>query len=401
MIVLGALTVGIVSFVWARRTQKLKLPRVIRITQLGTAMATGCLFVLLKMYPESSIVIGGLYLMAELRSCSSAILIALLLNYRGDQETDKRPFAFVNAGAPLAGITLGVFIGAEATVLSAPTLLILCCGFDLMAWAIIAGSSTVSKTLMSARKLRTHSEPTILVPTRQNQKLDDRSISYGKLILSVVVCKTLVLTLVDYEWKVFAAGHYSISEGQLTSYFGIFYAISDALTLIIQLAFAKYFLNRGTMAIGLYILPVYLIAMATATLLTNNAMMLFWLMTFARGSLVIRRGLYDVILQVLYGWLPRKSRRATVANILGVAKPITEAATAIGIVAFAAMVPTETLTWLWLPALLIWCGVLARLIRFWEKLPDRSRKNRTAVQNHSESDSTAPKDLNRETGPRL
>ena len=370
MIVLGAITVGAISFVWAKRTRKLKLPKVIRITQLTTAMVTAGLLLLLLMYPQSSTVIGSLYLLAEMRSCLSAILLALLLNYGGDRNPDKRTFAFVNAGAPLAGITLGIFIGAEATFLSAPGLLLLCCGFDLLAWAMIAGSPIASKTLMSARKLRTHSEPTIFVPPVQAQEPEQRSIAFGKLILSVVVCKTLVLTLINYEWKVFAADHFRISEEQLTAYFGIFYAVSDALTLIIQLAIAKYFLKHRTMAIGLFVLPVYLIVMATATLLTTNLMALFWLMTFARGSLVIRRGLYDVIIQVLYGWLPRKSRRATVASILGIAKPITEASTAVGIVALAAMIPTENLTWLWIPALLIWSYVLANLIRFWKKLPN-------------------------------
>ncbi|MEP3480523.1 MAG: hypothetical protein ABJZ55_14830 [Fuerstiella sp.] len=369
MILLGAITVGVVSFVWARRTRKQSLPRVIGVTQLGTALATGCIYLQLKVFPESSLVIGGLYLLAEMRSCLSAILIALLLNYGENRESDKRPFALVNAGAPLAGISLGIFIGAEATVLPASTLLLLCCGFDLIAWAIIAKSPLVSRTRISARKLKSHAAPIVFVPQDQSLESQQNSLSYGKLILSVVVCKTVVLTLIDYEWKVFAADHYSISEGRLTSYFGIFYATSDALTLVLQLVIAKYFLRRKTMGIGLYLLPVYLIVIATATLLTDNAMMLFWLMTFARGSLVIRRGLYDVIVQVLYGWLPRTSRRATVASILGIAKPIAEATTAISIVAFAAFVPAQTLTWIWLPAILTWAFVLKRLIRFWKQMP--------------------------------
>lgn len=378
MIVLGAATVGIVSFVWARRTRKQRLPKVIGVTQLATALATAILYLLLKMYPESSLVIGSLYLLAEMRSGLSAILIALLLNYGGDKDSDKRPFAFVNAGAPLAGITLGIFIGAEATVLSASTLLLLCCGFDLLAWAIIAGSPLVSRTQLSARKLRSHAAPTILdrsslVPGGRSQSAEDSTLSYGKLILAVVVCKTVVLTLIDYEWKVFAADHHRISEGQLTAYFGKFYAASDALTLLLQLTVAKYFLKKKTMAIGLYLLPVYLVILATATLLTNNAVVLFWLMTFARGSLVLRRGLYDVIVQVLYGWLPRKSRRATVASILGIAKPIAEAATAVCIVGFAAFVSAETLTWVWLPALLIWAVVLKRLISFWHNLRNQEQ----------------------------
>ena len=369
MILLGAATVGIVSFIWARRTRKQRLPRVIGMTQLSTVLATGCIYMQLKMFPESSLVIGGLYLLAEMRSCLSAILVALLLNYGGDRESDKRPFALVNAGAPLAGITLGIFIGAEATVLSASTLLLLCCGFDLIAWALIAKSPMVDQTRLSARRLKSHAAPTVFVPNDQSLKSQASTLSYGKLILSMVVCKTVVLTLIDYEWKVFAADHYSISEGRLTSYFGIFYATSDALTLVLQLVAAKYFLRGKTMAIGLYLLPVYLIVIAAATLLTNNAMILFWLMTFARGSLVIRRGLYDVIVQVLYGWLPRRSRRATVASILGIAKPIAEAATAISIVAFAAIVPAQTLTWIWLPAILTWAFVLKRLIRFWKQMP--------------------------------
>lgn len=371
MILLGAVTVGIVSFTWARRTQKQRLPRVIRFTQLGTALMTGFLLLLLESYPESSVVIGSLYLLAEMRSCLSAILIALLLNYGGDRAEDKRPFAFVNAGAPLAGITLGIFIGAEATLLPSSTLLLLCCGFDLFAWAVIPRSPLVSRTRISARKLRTHVAPTVFIPKNEEPGPDAATFSFGTSILAVVVCKTVVLTLIDFEWKVFAAEHYAANEAQLASYFGIFYACSDALTLTIQLTIAKYFLRRKSMAVGLYLLPVYLIVIATTTLLVESAIILFWLMTFARGSLVIRRGLYDVIVQVLYGWLPRQSRRATVATILGIAKPIAEASTAISILGLAAVLSTQTFTWIWLPALLIWTLVLNRMVSFWKQMFQR------------------------------
>lgn len=385
MIVLGALTAGIVSFAWARRTRKQKLKKVIRNTQLGSAFATGCVFLFLDTYPDSFLVIGSLYLLAEIRSCLNAILIALLLNDDGDRETDKRPFALVNAGAPLAGIISGIFIGAEATVLSSSTLLVLCCGFDLIAWAILSRFEMVSRALISARKLVPESASTVDASADQHQQSLGQSLSLGKLILSVVVCKTVVLTLIDYEWKVFAADHYSASETQLTSYFGVFYAVSDALTLVFQLVIARYFLRPRTMTLGLYLLPVYLIVIATATLLTDSAIWLFWLMTFARGSLVVRRGLYDVIVQVLYGWLPRKSRRASVAHILGVGKPIAEAVTAVSILGFATFVPAQTFTWLWLPALLTWAIVLERLMNFWKQMPPIDTSNQPALADQSGS----------------
>ena len=379
MLIIGALVVGSVSFLWARHTRHLSLPTVVFTTQMVTATTTAILLVLLRVWPDSMPAICGLFLLAELRGCFGAILVAVLLNEGTDRDSDKGSFAFVNAGAPLAGIVMGLFIGAEASEFRSTTFLGMCCCFDILAWLILSRSRLASATNADLRDLRSHTQPTVIVPTPAQRAHEGESPPYAKAILLLVVCKVIVLAIVGYEWKVFASRAFPFDEQALTAYFGLFYAISDGLILAVQLLATRHFLGRRGIAFSLIALPLYLVVIGMASLLTQDERALFWLLTLARGAMVIRRSLHDVALQVLYGWLPEASRRDTVTLVLGVAKPTAEAVAAVGIIVLVMVVPARTLAWVWLPILCAWFFATFRLLNHWKRLrlstsgPDGSR----------------------------
>lgn len=368
MLILGALVVGCVSAIWARQTRRYSVSLVVLITQVSASLCTAVLLTAIQVWPQSMWAICGLYLLAEIRGCLSTIIIAILLNEGTKRNSDKGRFAFANTGAPLAGIVTGLFISAEATQLHSTNLLAISCFVDIAGWLAVSRSGFVTEILSGPKQLKTHITPTVLIPAKQKPNANQPPNRFANALLMLVVCKVTVLGIVSFEWKVYAHETFPASEEELTAYFGFFYAITDGMILAIQLLITRFFLQRRGVVISLLLLPVYLAALGIASLFFDDIVVLFWLMTFARGSLVLRRGFHDVVLQVLYGWLPARSRRQAVARILGVAKPVAEAGVAAGILILTAFMTPSRLAWIWLPILLFWLYCVFRLVRSWKGL---------------------------------
>ena len=108
--------------------------------------------------------------------------------------------------------------------------------------------------------------------------------------------------------------------------------------------------------------------------------------------MVIRRGLHDVVLQVLYGWLPATTRRIRVAWVLGVAKPAAEAVAAGGIELLSLKMPVRTFAWMWVPVLLVWFCCALRLLKSWRRIRE------TFDENNATGDSADGDDLPRRAG---
>lgn len=365
MLLISAVVTGGVSVWWMRRNRHIPLQAVVRVTQIAAAGCTAALLILLQLQPESAVVIGALYLLAELRSGLNAILLAVLLNELTSPRADKRSFAFVNAGAPVAGVSMGILIGLEADVIPVSGLLAAACVLDGLAWAIARTLDPAVRVVSGVARLPSHNPPTIVVPSGPAETaLSSRREAFATAILWLVVCKVTVLTLVSYEWKVFS-GRAFPDEQDLTACFALFYAVIDAATVAVQLFVTRHLLNRTGLVLTLVLLPLYLSVLGIASLFTTDGTVLFWLLTLARGSMVLRRGLHDVVIQVFYGWLPTADRRTVVTLVMGLAKPLAEALTSAGILLLAALLPVRSFAWLWLPALVFWFVGVRRLVTAW------------------------------------
>ncbi|MEQ9408285.1 MAG: hypothetical protein RIK87_11190 [Fuerstiella sp.] len=389
MLFLSAAVVGSVSAWWAYKTRKLHLTAAVWVTQLSSAAVTAVLLLSLRAWPHSGIVICSLYLLAEIRGCLNAILIAVLLNENSCPSDDKGRFPLVNAAAPVAGLVMGTFVGAEAEQFEATTLLGGCIVFDMLAWIVLsrAGQPPEPEPHPNDSVSPTSSHVDAQTPDQLASE-DLRTRRFVRAILCLVACKIVVLTIVGYEWKVVASEIFTNNEKRLTAYFGTFYAVADGLILAVQLLLTRHFLGRSGIVVSLLLLPLYLTALGIASLLTQYPPVLFWLLTCARGSMVIRRGIHDVALQVLYGRLPASIRRETVAWVLGVARPAAEAVAAGGIAALSLVMSPRTFTWLWLPVLLAWFWSVMRLCTLWNGFHISSSESPAADSAPAQTDRT-------------
>jgi len=368
MLIISALVVSVVSFAWARYTRRLSLQVVAAVTQISSGVFTAVLLVLLHIWPRSAAVICSLYLLAEVRGCLSTILIAVLLNEGTRKNSDKRYFALVNAGAPLAGLSMGLLVGTVASHFQPSIFLAMCCCFDLLAWLMLYNLSGVENRAGdsnsdAAEQLQTHDEP-----APADNAPHEAVAGFARAMLLLVACKVAVLAFVAYEWRIVANVFFAGNEQQLTAYFGYFYAASDGLIIAIQLLAAQRFLHRKTRALTLLGLPVYLAVAGACTLVVPGVTAVFVLLTAARGATVYRRGLHDIAIQILYGWLPERMRRDVVTRVTGIAKPAVEAGVACIVLVLSAHAPVSAFAWLWFPVVAVWLWAIARLLHYWKRL---------------------------------
>lgn len=369
MLILAAVVVGVLSYVWARQTRDLPLRLLVVSTQLASVVVTAVLALLLTVSPNSMVVIGCVYVMAELRGCLNVIQLTVMLNETFCSRSEQQKFAFVNAGAPVAGIVAGSFLGIEAEFVSPAFLLACTCLADICGILIIRSTIGGVRITDSVRKLPTHTEPTVVLaaPTQHSRNVSHAR-TFASAILWMVVCKTIVLTIVSFEWKVFASEAYHADERSLAAYFGIFYAVSDGLILFTQLFLTRFVLKYLGVAFSILLLPLYLTILGIISLRTQNIGLLFFVLTAARGAIVIRRGIHQVAVQILYGTMPTIVRRGIVSRILGIAKPVSEASTAAGIGLLVLYLPVRTLAWIWMPVLAIWLWWTIQVAREWTRL---------------------------------
>lgn len=373
MLVLSALAVGSVTFVWTRRTHDVPLNGLILSTQLSGAMATIVLVLLMRIWPHSMFVICSIYILAELRACFNAIQLAVLLNENLCSRSEQQKFALVNAASPVAGITVGMFLGAEARII-APAMLLAGTGvLDILSILAIRKTTRGLRIPDAVHRLSTHDVPTTVLTTDRLVSDSVRSTRlFARAILRMVVCQTAVLAIVTFEWKVFASRVFPNNEGAHAAYFGMFYAVSDALILILQLITARFLRKSVGVSFCILVLPIYLTILGIISLCTHHPLVLFWVLTAARGSHVIRWGIHQIGVQILYGTLPTIVRRGTVAKILGIAKPAAEAVSAGCIGLLVLYMPVRTFAWFWLPVMVVWLWWSARIVTEWSQLDRNS-----------------------------
>ena len=83
-------------------------------------------------------------------------------------------------------------------------------------------------------------------------------------IATIVALSAIVTTLVDYQFKMIASATFP-EETDLVGFFGTFYSIAGAASIIMQFFITGPILSRFGILLGLLILPFFLILGSTST----------------------------------------------------------------------------------------------------------------------------------------
>ncbi len=227
-----------------------------------------------------------------------------------DAREAKRVFGLIGAGGALAAFITGMGMKPYVKTFGPDSLLLLVCAGLVASWVF---GKMASKYEIPRRKKRKH-----LARPEPEAKLDRYLIS----IAIIVGLSAAVTQIVDYQFKV-SAGMAIKNEGDLASFFGMFYAATGVGTLLMQLFVSGSILNRFGLRTGLLSLPAML-GTTAAMFMLQPSLVVATLAKFADQTL--KFSLNNSSLELL--WLPvHPDRRRKLKPVVGgTLKALAEAA---------------------------------------------------------------------------
>jgi len=325
------------------------------VSWLLLAVASGVLAFSIGPHHHSIWVLGGLYVLAEVRSALGTIYVVSLSSEAFSGSGSKHPFAVVSSGAPIAGVVMGLLLGLEASIAQAGTILIVIAALDTLTAALVwRGRQRLAKAKATREGDRPRAEPVVPRSSFRAYRFD---------LAGLVALKIVVLTLIAFQWKVAAAKHYGTDETALVAYFAFFYAFSDILIVLIQWLVSGRLLDRFGLRVALFGFPVLAALVGLALFLSPTGFATFAVLTVANGLNVLRRSIHDPALTAAYTALHPGVRRETIVMVKGVIKPFAEAATGVALVLSGAILMSGGLTIAWLAVVAIWFAFAVRTIR--------------------------------------
>jgi len=373
MYMVAAGAVALASILYGRSARRQSLRRIVRWTLASCAVISLVLPTLMHRYPGSLPLFAGVYVFAQIRGAIGSVQFTTLLNEQFTHGRRGSVFSVVALGATGAGITLGALVGWLGQRMATEDLMYLAAGMDLVAFLPIL-------FLRSGRVASAEAPDAPLDFVGETPSVDE-PLSLMRspplpLIAGLVCLAVLVSTLVEFQWKVAAAEEFAHDEARLTArlttYFGYFYAIVFLLTGATQLILTGRIIHRLGVMPTLMLLPFTLAAASLCTLVASAQRIVLWAITAAKGCDVLRRGLNDPGMQMLYVPMPKDVRRQAIARVHGLVKPSSEALAAIGILAAAPLISVRQLSYVALSLTALWLGLVT-----WYWIADRRRSQET------------------------
>ena len=357
--VASGLTTAVIASAWYGLTRRLSLEMSLRISGVVFSAFSLTAWWLLPSMHHSLWLLGGIYLLAEVKGCVNTINAITSINDILGGHSSRHSWAAIGLAVPLASISMGILISAEAGFFRLRTWLLLAAVFDLL--AVLPLASVKSLRIPKIAPGRLDALSSVMEHSLGKAKKYLNVATFRFWIGLLIATKIVALTIISFEWKVSVDAFYDSNETELTRYFGIFHAFTGALTLLIQAIVTGRLLSRRRIAFPLLVMPVALLALNTLFVFGTGIMFLAVVTTAARSMHVWRRSVHDTTLNLLYTKIDRDKRRSTIAANTAVVKPLSEVSASLvllfGAIQFHGVVLLGA-TGLWLLATL----VLLRLI---------------------------------------
>jgi len=400
MYMVAAGAVALASISYGRCVRQHSLRRIVRWTLISCAVISLALPSLMYRHPGSLPLLAGVYVFAQIRGAIGSVQFTTLLNEQFTHGRRGSVFGVVALGATGAGITLGGLVGWLGQRIATENLMYLAAAMDVVAFVPIlflrsgrvASAGTPNAQVEFGGGGLELEEP--VGPKRSPPLL---------LIASLACLAVLVSTLVEFQWKVAAREEFAAEElaakelaakelaakelaakeftaeeladeearltARLTTYFGYFYAVVFLLTGATQLILTGRVIHRVGVMAALMVLPFTLGVACLCTLIASAERIALWTITFAKGCDVLKRGLNDPGMQMLYVPMPKNMRRQAIAVVHGIVKPSSEALAALAILVATPLISFCQLSYVALSLAVLWLGLVA-----WYWITNRPRE---------------------------
>jgi len=188
-----------------------------------------------------------------------AIMIIQFWSYAGESfepQQAKRLFGIIAGGGSFAVMLIGMTLKPYVKTFGTDELLFISAGF--LGLAFLFGNLSIQYF----KKDQTKGPKKPIKKAQKKKKMDPFIVG----IATIVALSAIVTTLVDYQFKMIASATFP-EETDLVGFFGTFYSIAGAASIIMQFFITGPILSRFGILLGLLILPFFLILGSTSILL--------------------------------------------------------------------------------------------------------------------------------------
>ena len=188
-----------------------------------------------------------------------AIMIIQFWSYAGESfepQQAKRLFGIIAGGGSFAVMLIGMTLKPYVKTFGTDELLFISAGF--LGLAFLFGNLSIQYF----KKDQTKGPKKQIKKAQKKKKMDPFIVG----IATIVALSAIVTTLVDYQFKMIASATFP-EETDLVGFFGTFYSIAGAASIIMQFFITGPLLSRFGILLGLLILPFFLILGSTSILL--------------------------------------------------------------------------------------------------------------------------------------
>ena len=188
-----------------------------------------------------------------------AIMIIQFWSYAGESfepQQAKRLFGIIAGGGSFAVMLIGMTLKPYVKTFGTDELLFISAGF--LGLAFLFGNLSIQYF----NKNQTKGPKKPIKKVQKKKKMDPFIVG----IATIVALSAIVTTLVDYQFKMIASATFP-EETDLVGFFGTFYSIAGAASIIMQFFITGPILSRFGILLGLLILPFFLILGSTSILL--------------------------------------------------------------------------------------------------------------------------------------
>ena len=240
----------------------------VKVIMISTVFFCSTLFLI--MLNLEGIVIPIFYVWTDVIISITILQFWLLAGEIFNPRQAKRLFSFIGIGGSIAGISAGYLIkpfvknfGVEKLLI--PTIILI--GMVAVFASYLQPYRSIK--LKNKGKAILDKDSSII----KNKPLFD---SYLRSILLMVCSAAICSRIIEYQFKITAADSYNTSES-LAAFFGEYYMVLNALTLIMQLFLTGYILQHFGVLGGLLLLPLGLALGSLSFLILANLSSVFLL----------------------------------------------------------------------------------------------------------------------------
>ena len=352
-----ALIVSTATYIYIRKSYYYRLDKIITTTFFINIFSTLAFLFLVK--ADVKVSFPMLYIFIELMGSFMMFQFWSFTNELLDSREAKRVLGFVGGGGVIASLLVGVSVGEMVKFVPVENLLIINTIFMGICMGIVGNMG---------KKYQLRLQRGVVAKTAtkftSKAKVSIFKSPYVKYIAMMTAFIFIVVTFIDYQFKIVAGKEFN--ESELATFFGIIYAVFGGVFSLFFQFFATSRLLKTSIFISLGILPAMItLFSAFFIVLPESLIIISWsapliAITMARASdYAFRYTVNDAAMQLLYIPLDPKIKSRAKALIDGIIKPVF-----IGISGLALYLITKagldeaTVSWLVLVIGLVWIIVI-------------------------------------------